>query len=108
LSPDEIGKPGLGLPAGVSVNEVNHMVGRIDEHHRPRQYIPQAKLAEALRAAARLRGERFHPDFVPPKAIRPATPIKWRRLNVCGGIAAAAILRRNDCGKLIRNFLFAI
>jgi hypothetical protein len=81
LSPDEIGKPGLGLPAGVSVNEVNHMVGRIDEHHRPRQYIPQAKLAEALRAAARLRGERFHPDFVPPKAIRPATPIKWRRLS---------------------------
>jgi hypothetical protein len=69
------------------------VLGRIDEHHRPRQYIPRAKLAEALRAVARLRGERFHRDFVPSKAISRA--VSSIKISVVL-IAAAAYRGRYD------------
>ena len=70
------------------------MVDRIDEHHRPLQYIPRAKLVEALRAVARLRGERFHRDFVPSKAIRLGKPTDQ-------DIVALTLVGAN-CGR--RNF----
>jgi hypothetical protein len=67
------------------------VLDRIDEHPSPSTtYIPRAKLAEALPAAARLRGERFHRDFVPGKAIWcGCDPI----IPMAGSIPAAVKLR---------------
>jgi hypothetical protein len=77
------------------------VVDRIDEHHRPLQYIPRAKLVEALRAVARLRGERFHRDFVPSKAIRLGKPTDQDTVALT--LVAANCGRRNFAAQRLRK-----
>jgi hypothetical protein len=110
LSPDDVEKSPASAyqPAFPQLKSITWLIGSTSTIALDNIYRAQNRLkycARQLVSAANVStGILF-----PLRRIRlEASRSKYRWLNSCGGDARRMILQRNDCRKLIRNFLFAI